>query len=178
MFGRKQRKAEQQARVDELIAEAQRAAGYDPAAMGAIPSMDELLATAASTPPPDMRYIRLNEVGVETPGVVLSVAPVDSPSPYGSLFDLVLRVEPPGAAPYEVHSRHTLAAGYSWEPGPATLRVDPDDPSVALVWSQGATATAPAEVDPLDALAALADRRDAGLITDAEFEAEKARLLG
>lgn len=42
----------------------------------------------------------------------------------------------------------------------------------------GAPAPAPQEEDPVDKLAKLAELREKGMLTDAEFESQKARILG
>lgn len=42
----------------------------------------------------------------------------------------------------------------------------------------GAPAAAPQEEDPVDKLAKLAELREKGMLTDAEFESQKARILG
>ena len=49
----------------------------------------------------------------------------------------------------------------------------------ALKPQKSATASPPAtEDDPLDRLSKLADLHDRGVLTDAEFEAQKHKLLG
>jgi hypothetical protein len=49
-------------------------------------------------------------------------------------------------------------------------------PAVAPV--QAAPAAAPAAGDPIEQLERLGELRDKGVLTDAEFEAQKAKLLG
>lgn len=62
----------------------------------------------------------------------------------------------------------------TWE---QRMRAPGTGPGWTVIQAPGAAA-APAAEDPLQALSRLADLRDRGVLTDEEFEAEKAKLLG
>jgi Short C-terminal domain len=143
--------------------------------MGAMASggQQEMMAQAS-------RANRLFQVGVEMPAVLRSFE-LGQPSPLqgGVPARVELTVEPPSGAPYEVGSDQvmhasmadTLTAGQR-----VTVRVDPDDPRSVLVW-----ATAPAAAGaagPAERITKLEGLRASGVLTEAEFEAQKAKLLG
>lgn len=174
LFGNK-RKQERQAELDQAIAQMQRQMGVDPASL---PSMKEMLAMAAAGPPKvDNRYGRLAAAGVEVPGRLLAASPTGTTNAAGAEYDVEVRVEWPGVDPWDVRTRLFVGSLFDPTPGAALkLRVDPEDRNSILIWDTMPSA-APTGPDPLDALAALADRRDQGLIGEAEYEAERARLL-
>jgi hypothetical protein len=121
-----------------------------------------------------------------------------------TLCRLELRVMPPGEPPFEATVRTRLN---TWKTKGATVPVlyDPDDhdkvvvdyqsdaratmegkpmaedPELAaleaLENTEGASAPASAESDRLDQLKQLADLHERGALTDAEFAAEKQRIL-
>jgi len=61
------------------------------------------------------------------------------------------------------HQQKKYAQQQEAQPAPATAPVE---------------APPPAAADPLDQLKELGDLRDRGVLTDAEFEAQKAKILG
>jgi hypothetical protein len=70
--------------------------------------------------------------------------------------------------------RDTLAVGQR-----VTVRVDPEDPHSVLVWSTSPAAPASGGAAGEDERLAKLERLIAsGVLTDAEFEAQKAKLLG
>ena len=106
-----------------------------------------------------------------------------------AVADVAMTVTVAGRAPYQVHARLPVPRMLPgvFAPGQSIpVRVDPDDPH-ALMFDQTAYATQattgtpqdggiPVQ-DPTDRLARLADLRDRGVLTDGEFEAQKARIL-
>jgi anti-sigma factor ChrR (cupin superfamily) len=129
------------------------------------------------------RANRLCQVGVEMPAVLRSFE-LGQPSPLqgGVPARVELTVEPPGGVPYEVGSDQvmhasmadTLAAGQR-----VTVKVDPDDPQSVLVWATVPAAAAAAHAaGPAERIAKLEGLRASGVLTDEEFEAQKAKLLG
>ena len=80
--------------------------------------------------------------------------------------------KPPGAVPD--------LGGSGPAPAPPRLAPRPVAPTTPpSTWQMPArAAAAPAKADPLDQLAKLAELRKSGVLTEAEFQAQKARLLG
>jgi hypothetical protein len=137
------------------------------------------------------RMMRLNTAGVEAPATLRSVS-LGEPSPMlgGIPVQLGLTVLMPGAAPYDVSTDQvlqaamadTLAAGQS-----VTVKVDPADSQCVMLWggaiaaAQPAQAAAPAPAaqadDRIERIAKLHELHKSGVLTDAEFEAQKAKLL-
>lgn len=174
LFGKKKTaalSAEHQKMVDDALA----ATGFDPSMVAAagMPQggVRAQMKAARGMQEQAQRYARLQQSGVDVPGTVLEVRPA------GHEQELRLSVE--GAAPYEVTVRQAMHESFPLSPGlRVTLRVDPGDRQNVAVWGGDPDAVAaPRTEDPLDALTALADRRDQGLIGEAEYEAERARLL-
>ncbi len=118
-------------------------------------------------------------------------------------WHLTVRVEPPGGEPFQTSftQRIDVTARGLFRGGlvqSIPVIFDPSDHNkIALdrdAWNErlraqrsgGATtviatptaAAAPAATDPIHALSRLADLRDRGVLTDEEFEAQKAKLLG
>jgi hypothetical protein len=108
-------------------------------------------------------------------------------------IDIDLEVYVNGRAPYRVANQYIVPASAPLGQGVRIpVRVDPNDPArIAIDWDNVAQGPARGEVRPaggtepstpagdvvakLERLAAL---RDSGALTDAEFEQQKARLLG
>lgn len=137
----------------------------------------ELMAQAA-------RASRLFQVGVETPAVLHSFE-LGEPSPLqgGVPAHLELTVQPPAGAPYQVSTdqvMHESMASTLAADQHVTVRVDPDDSQSVLLWATApAAATAPAPTaGPAERIAKLEGLRVSGVLTDAEFEEQKAKLLG
>jgi hypothetical protein len=139
-------------------------------------SAQQMMAQAA-------RANRLFQLGVETPAVVRSFELGQaSPLQGGTPARVELTVAPPGGEPYDATAEQTMheqMASTLVADGRVILRVDPDDPQSVMVW-----ATAPAETPaasdagPAERIAKLEGLRVGGVISDAEFEEQKAKLLG
>lgn len=140
------------------------------------------------------RVARLHAHGVETPGTLRSIELGEqSPMLGGRSAQLSLTVEPADAAAYDVRTDQVVndAFAQALTPGArVTVKVDPDDPQCVMVWGTGspsAHASAPAPPtaaanasgeDPTARLAKLQELREMGALSDEEFEAKKAKLLG
>ena len=104
-------------------------------------------------------------------------------------IDIDLEVYVSGQAPYRVANQYIVPASAPIGQGARLpVRVDPNDPAkIAIDWDNVARGPARGEVRPvggdgggdsLAELALLARLRDSGALTDAEFEQQKARILG
>jgi hypothetical protein len=93
-----------------------------------------------------------------------------------------LTVAPPGGEPYEAtaeQAMHEQMASTLVADGRVIVRVDPDDPQSVMVWATSpAEAPAPSDAGPAERIAKLEGLRVSGVISDAEFEEQKAKLLG
>jgi hypothetical protein len=170
--------------AQELSAKAGRDLGMDVdavmregAAASAGGGQDQMIAYAR-------RMARLSQSGLETPASIRSVE-LGQPSPLqgGVPAQLLLTVEPRGAAPYDVTADqvlHESLAGALAADQRITIKVDPDDPQSVMVWGvEQAPGAKPApDTDPDERLARLERLRANGVLSDEEFETQKARLLG
>jgi len=111
-------------------------------------------------------------------------------------IDLDLEVTVGGRDPYRVANQYIVPASAPLGPGVRLpVRVDPNDPAkIAIDWANVAPGPARGEVRPAGGLATpsggegggdiiaqlerLAELRDAGVLDEAEFEQQKARILG
>jgi hypothetical protein len=130
------------------------------------------------------RMARLSQSGLETPASIRSVE-LGQPSPLrgGVPAQLLITVEPQGAAPYDVtvdQVLHESLAGALAADQRITIKVDPGDPQSVMVWGveQAPGAQPAADTDPDERLARLERLRANGVLSDEEFETQKARLLG
>lgn len=132
------------------------------------------------------RIMRLTQHGVETPATLRAVqAGAPSAVAYNAELTLDWTVQPPGTAPYEARSVdavHASVAPSLVAGAQCTVRVDPDDPQTVMFWGTteaiAGPAAPPAGGDVLERLKQLGELRAQGLITDEEFAARKAEILG
>lgn len=140
---------------------------------------------------------RIMAEGEPGTGIVMAMGtPARGAAKYNLDIDMQIHVE--SREPYRVARQYMVDAGHQLGPGvQLPVRVDRNDPSkVAIDWDQAASnpqrdvvrpapeaAAAPAtpEVDDVDDtledLERLVKLRDAGALTDAEFEEQKQRIL-
>jgi hypothetical protein len=128
------------------------------------------------------RAARVSARGVEMPATLRAVE-LGQPNPMlgGIPAQLHLTVEPPGGAPYEVNTDQALhesmasalAAGQH-----VTVKVDPEDPQCLLLWGGGGGAAAAPADDRIERLTRLQELRTNGVLTEEEFQAQKAKVLG
>lgn len=115
-------------------------------------------------------------------------------------LDLDLEVHVSGRAPYRVANRYIVPASAQLGPGVTLpVKLDPNDQAtIAIDWNNVSTSPARGEVRPVSGgegfspessggsaggdsvaeLERLAKLRDSGALTDAEFEQQKAKILG
>jgi hypothetical protein len=155
--------------------------------------MNALLAAASSAMQPGVmeemtaysnRAARLHAHGVETPATLRSIELGEhSPMLGGRSAQLSLTVEPANGAGYDVRTDQVVHDGFAQALTPGaqvTVKVDPDDPQCVMVWGTGpptAAANASGEA-PSARLAKLQELREMGALSDEEFQAKKAKLLG
>jgi hypothetical protein len=111
-----------------------------------------------------------------------------------------MEVHVSGRQPYRVNNQYMVPAGATLGQGVSLpIKVDPNDPAkIAIDWESAQSAPQRGEVRPvggsgfspapapapsgggdnLAELERLAKLRDSGALTDAEFEQQKARILG
>jgi hypothetical protein len=197
LFGKSKRTQQVQAVTDEVarsLALSQQLQQQTIAGMGM--DMNAMLQAASAAMQPGVmqemsayrdRVTRLHAHGVEAPATLRSIELGEhSPMLGGRSAILSLTVEPTGAASYEVHATQVLhdSMATALTPGAnVTVKVDPDDPQCLMIWSTGAAlgdAPAPASSseDPAARLAKLQTLREMGALTEEEFEAKRAKLLG
>jgi hypothetical protein len=139
--------------------------------------------------------------GIAAEGVIISHGVPERGAQWFNL-DIDMEVHVPGRAAYQVNNQYMVPAGATLGPGvKLPVKVDANDQSkIAIDWQaaekapergevrpaggQAAPASAPAATpsegsgDTVADLERLAKLRDSGALTDAEFEQQKARLLG
>jgi hypothetical protein len=113
-------------------------------------------------------------------------------------LDIDLEVHVSGRPPYRVNNQYMVPSGATLGEGVTLpIRVDPNDPSkIAIDWESAQRAPGRGEVRPVGdsgftaapappsggdhiaELERLAKLRDSGALTDAEFEQQKAKILG
>jgi hypothetical protein len=166
-----------------LAQQAMATSGVDPAAAGG------LAAQAGALAPSDMaammayrdRSARLSRDGVEMPATIASVTLGEHSALLGGrAAQLGLTVQPPGGAPYAVSTDQVFLDGVAQQLAPGgriTVKVDPNDPQSVMIWGTGEGASpAPADADHRAQLDRLEALRERGVLSDAEFAAQKAKL--
>lgn len=132
------------------------------------------------------RMMRLTQHGVEMPATLRAVQ-VGAPSALAYNVEATLdwTVQPPDGAPYEARSVdavHSSVAPSLVAGAHCTVRVDPDAPQTVMFWGTTEPVAAPAAAaagdDTIERLTKLQQLRTEGLITDEEFTAHKAEILG
>jgi hypothetical protein len=98
------------------------------------------------------------------------------------VFQLLLEVHIPGRAPYQARVSKRLpphSSTATWGPGlRVQVMVDPMQPQRVVITGFATTAPPAPPADPVRAMEDLKRMADAGLITEHEFEAKKAEILG
>jgi putative oligomerization/nucleic acid binding protein len=186
----------------QLQEQQQRDAGYSPGMGGAMSQMGDMLAQANQqlgelTDQSGDRSRVLVE-GIAGQGVVVGHG-VPARGAQWFNMDIELEVHVSGRQPYRVNNDYLVPASASIGPGVTLpIKVDPNDPSkVAIDWDAAqrapghgevrpvgdsgfapAPASSPGGEDHIAELERLAKLRDSGALTDAEFEQQKAKILG
>jgi hypothetical protein len=186
----------------EMQEKQQRDAGYKPGMGGMMSQMGDMLEQA------NEQLSELNQQsgekegllanGIDGQGVIISHG-VPARGAQWFNMDIELEVHVSGRQAYRVNNQYMVPAGATIGQGVTLpIKVDPDDSAkIAIDWNSAEKAPARGQVTPVagspglppqqassgdgDSVAELerlAKLRDSGALTDAEFEAQKAKILG
>lgn len=186
----------------QLQEQQQREAGYGPGFGGAMSQMGDMLEQAnqqlGELTDRSGDRARIIAEGIAGEGVVVAHG-VPARGAQWFNMDIELEVHVSGRQPYRVSNDYLVPASASIGAGVTLpIKVDPNDPAkIAIDWERAAQAPARGEVRPVAGagfspapaqsaaggdtvaeLERLAKLRDSGALTDAEFEAQKAKILG
>jgi hypothetical protein len=183
----------------------QQQSGYKPGMGGMMSQMGDMMGQASEqmkelTEQGGDRDRILSE-GIAGEGVIIAHSPPDRGAQWQNL-DIDMEIHVPGKAPYQINNQYLVPAGATLGSGVRLpVKVDPADPTkIAIDWdsaqkapargevrSAGGTAApsaAPAQTpstgggDSVAELERLAKLKESGALTDAEFEQQKAKILG
>jgi Short C-terminal domain len=186
----------------DLQREQQQEAGYKPGFRGQMQQMGDMISQAneqlADLTDASGEREQILATGLPGQGVVVAHGTPERGAQWFKM-DIDLEVHVRGRRPYRVNNMSMVPAGATIGEGVTVpIKVDPNDPSkIAIDWdsterapargevrSVGGSgfAAAPAPSTGSDAhiaeLERLAKLRDSGTLTDAEFEQQKAKILG
>lgn len=189
----------------QLQADQQEKAGYKPGIGGQFQQMGDMLGQAneqlKELNEQSGEQSGLLATGIAAEGVIISHGTPARGAQWFNL-DIDMEIHVPGRKPYQVNNQYMVPASATLGPGvKLPVKVDANDQSkVAIDWQRaaqppargevrpasGGAAAAPAPAatpsgggeDPLEQLERLAKLRDSGALTDAEFEQQKAKILG
>jgi hypothetical protein len=187
----------------QLQEQQQREAGYKPGMGGMMSQMGDMLGQAneqlAELTDQSGDNSRLLAEGIAGQGVIVSHG-VPARGAQWFNMDIELEVHVSGRQPYRVNNQYMVPNGATIGQGVTLpIKVDPEDPAkIAIDWQSAASKPAHGEVqtvggdgftpapapkatgggDSVAELERLAKLRDSGALTDAEFEAQKAKILG
>jgi hypothetical protein len=187
----------------EMQAQQQEQAGYKPGMAGQFQQMGDMLSQAneqlAELNEQSGQTDGLLQTGIKAEGVIVAHG---TPARGASWFnlDIDMEVHVPGRQAYRVNNQYMVPASATLGPGvKLPLKVDANDPAkIAIDWNAAPQMAAPGEVRPVGGdgfapapssapaggadsvaeLERLVKLRDSGALTDAEFEQQKARILG
>jgi hypothetical protein len=88
------------------------------------------------------RAKKLNSVGVDTPAHIDSMTSTgNTDTPGGTEYDIALTVSPAGGTPYQVTLNQYIYPKNPFAEGENVIvKVDPDDPNVAMIFGHAETA--------------------------------------
>jgi putative oligomerization/nucleic acid binding protein len=189
----------------ELQRQQQQEAGYKPGMRGSFQQMGDMIGQAnemmADIGDSQGERTQLLANGIAGQGVIVAHGTPERGAQWFNL-DIDLEIHVSGRQPYRVNNMYMVPAGATLGPGVTLpVKVDPNDPSkIAIDWESAQTAPQRGEVRPVGGpgfspapasppasggggdqiaeLERLAKLRDAGALTDAEFEQQKAKILG
>ena len=182
----------------------QRDAGYKPGLGGSMAQMGDMLGQANE----QLKELsgesgdrdRLLADGIAGEGVIISHG-VPARGAQWFNMDIDMEIHVPGRTAYQINNQYMVPNGATLGPGvKLPIRVDPEDQTkIAIDWDGAGSAPARGEVRPASGatdpgatptatpssggdsvaeLERLVKLRDSGALTDAEFEQQKARILG
>ncbi len=185
----------------ELQRQQQEQAGYKPGFGGQMQQMGDMISQAnqmlADVTDSQGENAQILQNGISGQGVIVGHGTPERGAQWFNM-DIDMEVHVSGRQPYRVNNMYMVPAGATIGQGVTLqIKVDPNDPAkVAIDWDSaqrapergelrpvggGGFAPAPAstgETDHVAELERLAKLRDSGALTDAEFEQQKARILG
>ena len=188
----------------QLQEQQQKEAGYKPGMGGMMSQMGDMLGQANE----QLKELggqsgerdKLLAEGIAGEGVIVTHG-VQARGAQVFNLDIELEVHVSGRQPYRVNNQYMVPNGATIGQGVTLpIRVDPDDPAkIAIDWESAAAKPARGEVRPVGGsgfspapasspggsggdsvaeLERLAKLRDSGALTEAEFEQQKAKILG
>jgi Short C-terminal domain len=187
----------------ELQRQQQQEAGYKPGFGGQMQQMGDMLSQAneqlADLTDSSGERAQILANGISGQGVIVAHGTPERGAQWFNL-DIDMEVHVSGRQSYRVNNMYMVPAGATIGQGVTLpIKVDPNDPSkIAIDWDSAQRAPARGEVrsvggsgfapapapsgggggDHLAELERLAKLRDSGALTDAEFEQQKAKILG
>jgi putative oligomerization/nucleic acid binding protein len=189
----------------ELQRQQQEEAGYKPGFAGQMQQMGDMLSQAneqlADLTDSSGERAQILANGISGQGVIVAHGTPERGAQWFNL-DIDMEIHVSGRQPYRVNNMYMVPTGATIGQGVTLpVKVDPNDPSkIAIDWDSAQRAPARGEVratggsgfapapapaqsgggggDHLAELERLAKLRDSGALTDAEFEQQKAKILG
>jgi Short C-terminal domain len=178
--------------------------GYKPGMRGSFQQMGDMLSQAneqlAELTGQSGEHGQLLANGISGQGVIVAHGTPERGAQWFNM-DIDMEVHVSGRQPYRVNNMYMVPAGATIGQGVTLpIKVDPNDPAkIAIDWNNAATAPQRGQVRPvggdgftpapppagdsggddnLAELERLAKLRDSGALSDAEFEQQKAKILG
>jgi Short C-terminal domain len=187
----------------QLQRQQQQEAGYKPGFGGQMQQMGDMLSQAkdqlADITDASGERAGILANGISGQGVIVAHGTPERGAQWFNL-DIDMEVHVSGRQPYRVNNQYMVPAGATLGQGVSLpIKVDPSDPAkIAIDWDSAQKAPARGEVRPvggpgfapapapsggrgddhLAELERLAQLRESGALTDAEFEQQKAKILG
>ena len=183
----------------------QREAGYKPGMGGSMAQMGDMLGQA-NEQLKELSGVsgdrdRLLAEGIDGEGVIVGHGVAARGAQWFNM-DIDMEIHVPGRKTYQINNEYMVPNGATLGPGVRLpVKVDPEDETkIAIDWDSAGRAPARGEVRPaadasasaaapaaspsggdgdtVEELERLVKLRDSGALTDAEFEQQKARILG
>jgi hypothetical protein len=186
----------------QLQRQQQEEQGYEPGFKGQMQQMGDMLSSAneqlADLTGQSEERSEILANGIPGEGVIVAHGTPERGAQWFNL-DIDMEIHVSGRQPYRVNNQYMVPAGAALGQGVTVpIKVDPNDPSkIAIDWESAKRAPQRGEVRPvggsgftsaaapssgggdnLAELERLAKLRDSGAVTDAEFEQQKAKILG
>jgi Short C-terminal domain len=189
----------------ELQRQQQEQAGYEPGMKGQFAQMGDMLSQAneqlADITDQSGERSGILATGISGQGVIISHSPLEAGAQWQNA-DIDMEIHISGRDSYQVNNQYMVPAGATLGAGvQLPVKVDANDPSkVAIDWDAAQMAPARGQVraaaggaapaaaptatpasggsDTVAELERLAKLKESGALTDAEFEQQKAKILG
>jgi hypothetical protein len=187
----------------QLQRQQQQEAGYKPGFGGQMQQMGDLIGQSkemlADLNDTSGERAGILADGIAGQGVIVAHGTPERGAQWFNL-DIDMEVHVSGRQPYRVNNQYMVPAGATLGQGVTLpIKVDPNDPAkIAIDWDSAQSAPQRGEVRPVGGsgfspapapapaaggdhvaeLERLAKLRDSGVLTDAEFEQQKAKILG